>query len=165
MKTVAVVKKTAVGLATCAALVITPLPLMAQETAPQQEGSGSHMGMQGMMEKHHKPGMMADMHKHHQEMEKMHKEMGQELQKQMIALREHSKEMEGISDEKQLLTELKKHQQMTDTLLSTMLEQREKMHAQMHEHHEQMRSKMGKEPPQKGSETKEMGEHEQHHSE
>ena len=62
--------------------------------------------------------------------------------------------MEGISDEKQLLEEMKKHQQMTDTLLGTMLEQREKMHAQMKAHHEQMRSRMRKERGTESSETK-----------
>ncbi len=42
------------------------------------------------------------------------------------------------------LGEMKKHQQMTDELLGTMLEQREKMHAQMKARHEQMQSQMGK---------------------
>lgn len=86
--------------------------------------------------------------------------MMQELQKQLTALREHTKAMEGISDEKQLLTEMKKHQQMTDTLLGTMVEQREKMHAQMKAHHEQMRGKMGK-PSQ--TEKQESEGHEAHH--
>jgi hypothetical protein len=142
-------------------LVAASFPLAVQEAAPQQEGSGSHMEMQKMMEKH--PGMMGDMHKMHEQMEKMHQETSQELQKQMTALREHSKTMEGISDEKQLLTEMKKHQQMTDGLLGTMLEQREKMHTQMQAHHQRMRGRMGKEQPAEGSGTEPSGEHEQHH--
>jgi hypothetical protein len=52
--------------------------------------------------------------------------------------------MEGITDETQLLTEMKKHQQMTDALLGAMVEQRQKMHARMKEHHSQMRSRMEK---------------------
>jgi uncharacterized protein (DUF3084 family) len=108
--------------------------------------------------------MMGRMRKMHEHMEQMHQEMSQELQKQMTALREHAKAMEGITDEKQLLTEMKKHQQMTDDLLGTMLEQREKMHAQMQAHHERMRSRMGKEQPAEGSGTEQSGEHEQHHS-
>ena len=61
------------------------------------------------------------------------------------------------------LTEMKKHQQMTDTFLGTMLEQREKMHAQMQKRHEQMRGQMGKKQPMGGSGTTPSGEHEQHH--
>jgi len=161
MKSVALVKNRAAGFATCVALIAAPLPFVAQEAAPQQKGSGGHMEMQGMMGKH--SGMMGDMQKMHEQMEKMHQEMSQELQNQMTALREHAKAMEGISDEKQLLTEMKKHQQMTDALLGTMLEQREKMHAQMQKRHEQMRSRMGKEQPAEGSGTEQSGEHEQHH--
>jgi len=149
-------KGLAASLAASGLLFMAPLGSTAQEVAPQQEGSGGHMGMQGMM---------GDMQKSHEQMEKMHQEMSQELQKQMTALREHAKAMEGISDEKQLLTEMKKHQQMTDALLGTMLEQREKMHAQMQKRHEQMRSRMGKEQPAEGSGTEQPGEHEQHHGE
>jgi Skp family chaperone for outer membrane proteins len=121
------------------------------------------MGMQGMMGKEKSQGMMAERQQRHEQMEKMHQEMTQELQKQMTALRDHTKTMEGISDEKQLLSEMKKHQQMTDHLLGTMLEQHEKMHARMHAHHERMRSRMGKEQPAEGSGTEQSGEREQHH--
>ena len=111
----------------------------AQETpAAQPEKPAPKMGMQGMMGHGH---MMMGMTP---EMQKMHEEMSQELQKQLTALREHSKAMDGISDEKQLLSELKKQQQMTDTLLGTMIEQHEKMRTEMKEHHEQMRGHMGK---------------------
>lgn len=109
------------------------------------------------------PGMMAEMQQRHEQMEKIHQEMMQELQKQMTALREHSKAMEGTSDEKQLFGETKKHQQMTDGLLGTMLEQREKMHARMQAHHQQMHGRMGKEYPAEGSGTESSEEHEQHH--
>jgi hypothetical protein len=34
--------------------------------------------------------------------------------------------MDGVTEEEQMLTEMKKHQQMTDTLLGTMIEQRGK---------------------------------------
>ena len=144
-------------------LLSTPLWGAAEEAAQQQEGSGGHMGMHETKGKHHKTGMRTMMHQHHEQMEKMRQEMNQELQKQMTALREHAKEMDGISDEKQLLTEMKKHQQMTDTLLGTMLEQREKMHAQMEEHYAQMRSRMRKDQPLEESGTEQSGEHEQHH--
>jgi len=107
---------------------------------------------------------MAEMPQRHEQMEKMHQEMTQELQKQMTALREHEKAMAGISDEKQLLSEMQKHQRMTDDLLGAMLEQHEKMHAQMRTHHERMRRRMGKEQPAKGSGTEPSEGHEGRHS-
>jgi hypothetical protein len=123
------------------------------------KGSGS-MGMQGM--RGMQPGMKAERQKMHEQMEAMHQEMTQELQTQLTALREHAKAMDGITDEKQLLTEMKKHQQMTDELLGTMVAQREKMHARMKERHEHMRRHMGKaqQPEQQDPE-----EHEAHHDE
>jgi hypothetical protein len=147
-------------------LAVTPLtataapPAVAQETAPApQEKPAGKMGMHGGMgHGHMMMGMMPEMQQMHEQMEKMHREMTQELQKQMTALREHAKAMEGISDEKQLLTEMKKHQQMTDAFLGTLLEQREKMHAQMEAHREQMRGRMGKEQPTEGSGTEPSGE-------
>ena len=150
-----------VGVAICGLLLVSPLPLLAQESPQGQMG---HKGMQGMMGKGKSQGMMAEMQQRHEQMEKMHQEMQAELQKQMTALREHSKAMDGITDEKQLLTEMKKHQQMTDTFLGTMLEQREKMHAQMQKRHEQMRGQMGKKQQMEGSGTTPSGEHEQHHN-
>ena len=161
MKSVTLVKIVRVGLIACGLLAAVAFPLAAQEAPPQQEGSGGHMGMQKVMEKH--PGMMGDMHKMHEQMEKMYQETSQELQKQMTALREHAKAMDGLTDEKQLLKELKKHQQMTDALLGTMLEEREKMHAQMQKYHEQMHGQMGKDQPSEGSGTEPAEEHEQHH--
>jgi len=77
-----------------------------------------------------------------------------------LSISAHAKAMEGISDDKQLLGELKKHQQMTDELLATMIEQHEKMHRQMEAHHKQMQSHMGKTPP---TEKEEPEEHETHH--
>jgi hypothetical protein len=133
----------------------------AQETTPAQpEKPASKMGMQGMMGHGHMMGMSAEMQKMHEQMDKMQQEMSQELQKQLTALREHSKAMEGISDEKQLLSELRKHEQMTDALLGTMIEQHEKMHAQMKSRHEQMGSHTGKtqQPEKQESEG-----HEAHH--
>lgn len=138
MKSVNRVKNLRIRLFACGVWLISTLPLAAQETVNPVEGSGSHMGMHGKMEHGHGADMMAAMQKHHEEMEKMHEAANQELKKQMSALREHAKSMDGMTDEKQLLGELKKHQLMTDTLLGTMLEQEEKMHAAMKEHHQQM---------------------------
>ena len=79
--------------------------------------------------------MMAEMKKMHEHLEGLQREMTQELQKQLTALRDHAKAMDGISDERQLLTEMKKHQQMTDDLLASMIEQHDKMDARMESHH------------------------------
>lgn len=104
-----------------------------------EEGSGME-GMQGT--KGRRRGMMAEMRQMHEQMEAMHEEMIQELQKQLTALREHAKAMEGIADDKHLLGEMRKHQQLTDDLLATMVEQRVRMHARMKERHQQMRRRM-----------------------
>jgi TolA-binding protein len=138
MKSMKLVKNLSICLFVCGVWLSLALPLAAQETSKPVEGSGSHMGMHGKMEHGHGADMMAAMQKHHEEMEKMHEAANQELKKQMSALRERTKSMDGITDEKQLLGELKKHQLMSDTLLGTMLEQEEKMHAAMKEHHKQM---------------------------
>ncbi|MBI3245478.1 MAG: hypothetical protein HYZ50_03090 [Deltaproteobacteria bacterium] len=164
MKSATLVKNMGMSLMVCGIILAHPFSLAAQEaTQAQQEKPAGKMGMPGMMGKEHMPGMMAEMQQRHEQMEKMHQEMTQELQKQMTALREHSKAMEGMSDEKQLFGEMKKHQQMTDGLLGTMLEQREKMHARMQAHHQRMHGRMGKEQPAEGSGTEPSGEHEQHH--
>lgn len=138
MQNVKWVKNPGLTLFACGLWLVTALPLTAQETSKPVEGSGSHLGMHGQMAHPRGAAMGAAMQKHHAEMEKMHEAANQELKKQMNAVREHAKLMEGITDEKQLLGELKKHQLMTDTLLGTMLEQEEKMHAAMKEHHQQM---------------------------
>jgi len=78
-------------------------------------------------------------------MEAMHEEMTQKLQQQLTALREHAKLIDGVSDQTQLLTEMKKHQQMTDALLGTMIEHHQKMHTAMQEHHTHMQSTMSHE--------------------
>src|SRR5262245_11623753 len=116
----------ATGLAAAWLLLFSSVPLMAQEAPAEQQGQKGHTGMHGGMEHGDRSSMRAKMRQHHEEMEKLRQEMNQELEKQMTALREHTKTMDGITDEKQLLTEMRKHQQMSDTLLSTMLEQREK---------------------------------------
>ena len=145
MKRLTLVKIVATSFMVGGLLLAHPFFTAAQETTPApQEKPAGEMGMPGMMGHEHGPGMMGDMQKMHDQHEKMHQEMTQELQKQMTALRDHTKAMEGMSDDKLLLTEMKKHQQMTDDLLGTMVEQREKMQAQMKAHHEQMRGKMGK---------------------
>jgi hypothetical protein len=161
MRSAMLMKTIGIGLMVCGLMFVHPFSAAAQESPPaRQDKPGGKMGRPGMMGHEQRPGMMAEMQKMHEHMEGMHQEMTQELQKQLTALREHAKAMDGISDEKQLLTEMKKHQQMTDDFLGTMIEQHEKMHARMKERHKQMPSRMGKKPQ---TETQESEGHEAHH--
>ncbi|MGE0682469.1 MAG: hypothetical protein AB7P69_16415 [Candidatus Binatia bacterium] len=142
-----------VNLAVVALLLLAPLSTVAQETAPtQQEKPAGKEGAPAMRGKH-KAGMMAKMHQRHEQMEKMQQEMTQELETQITALREHAKAMDSLTDEKQLLGEMKKHQRMTDAVLETLLKQRQQMHEQRKAHQEQMRSRKGKNQPSEGSGT------------
>src|SRR5262245_23015111 len=152
MRTVTRHKTLATSLLVCGLVLARPFLAAAQEPAPaQQTQPAEKIDMPGMKGHGHRAGMMAEMQKMHAEMERMHQEMSQELQQQLTALREHTKAMDTIGDDKQLLKEMQKHQQMTDTLFSTMVEQHEKMHAQMESHHRQMQSQMGKwKQPQTG---------------
>ena len=135
MKRTSMFRTIATSVLLCGAMTFQPVAVGAQEAEKKDmPGMAGHRHMKGGM--HGNPEM-------HAQMQKMHQEMQAELQKQLTALREHAKAMDGITDEKQLLTEMKKHQQMTDDLLGTMVEQREKMHAQMKAHHEQMHGHMG----------------------
>ncbi len=129
----------------CGILLARPFSLLAQETIQQQQeeqpGKMSTPGVRG-------PGLPLDtateMQKMHKQMKKMRQEMTQELQKQMTALRAHAQAMEGISDEKQLLAEMKKHLQMIDEFLGTMVEQRATLDAGRKERHEQIWNRLGK---------------------
>ena len=140
MKNAILIQRMGAILVICGIVLTYPFSLAAQETTQKQEGQLGQTSSQRMKEKEHLSGMRAEMRKMHEQMEAMHQEMTQELQEQMAALRKHDKMMAGITDEKQLLKEMKKHLQMTDELLGTMLAQHEKMHAQMKAHEERMRS-------------------------
>jgi hypothetical protein len=131
-----------------------PVSTLAQESP---EGS---MGMHGMRGKEKGPGMRGDMHKRHAQMEAMHTEHLQELQQQLSALRAHTATLDSITDQQQLLTEIKKHQLMTDALLGTMVEQRKTMHMHMQARHKRMQSQMGE--SQQTEEDASAG-HEAHH--
>lgn len=125
-------------------LLLLPLPgAVAQETASEQAAQEGSMSMHGMTGQDKPKSMMPCMHKHSQMMAKR-QEMLTALQQQMTALREHTTAMETITDHTALLTEMKKHQHMSDALLGTMIEQRVKMHESMQAHHGQMREHMEK---------------------
>ena len=46
-----------------------------------------------------------------------------EMHKKMDELRQHSEKMEGIKDQKQLLTEMRKHMEMSDKMMQEMMAQ------------------------------------------
>lgn len=121
------------GLLVCSLVLVLPFSLSAQETSQQPEPPASGA------EKAETPGkappqhMRGHMHERHEQMEAMHQKMDEELQRQMTALRAHAQTMTGITDTQQLVAEMKKHQQLTDALLNTLIEQRQHMHTMMHE--------------------------------
>ncbi len=128
------------GLLVCSVVLMLPFSLSAQETAQQPEPSTPGAEKVETTGKASPQHMRGHMHERHEQMEarhKEHKEMDEELQRQMTALRAHAQTMTGITDTQQLVAEMKKHQQLTDSLLNTMIEQRQRMHAMMHEHPEQ----------------------------
>jgi DNA-binding transcriptional MerR regulator len=163
MKSIRLIKKVGLSLAICGMLVSHPSLLTAQEATTNQGAQAGEMGVSAPVGKEHHKNFRAELQKMHEQMERMHQEMTQELQKQLTALREHAKTMDGVSDEKQLLAEMKKHQQLTDTFLSTMVEQQEKMHAQMREHRQHMRGRMGEAKKTEGSGAGQTEGHEAHH--
>jgi len=127
-------------------LLAAPVAVWAQESAPAQSEEGSCPMCQKHMKKNPTGAdNSAERHRRHDQMEAMHEEMTQKLQQQLTALREHAKLIDGVSDQTQLLTEMKKHQQMTDALLGTMIEHHQKMHTAMQEHHTHMQSTMSHE--------------------
>jgi len=137
MKRTKMLRTIATSVILCGAIVFPPVVGAQEAEKKDMPGMAGHEHVMSGM--HGNPEM-------HAQMQKMHQEMQAELQKQLTALREHAKAMNGITDEKQLLAEMKKHPQMTDDLLGTMVEQREKMHAQMSEHHEKTHGMKSKAP-------------------
>ncbi len=112
----------------------SPHSSTAQEAAQEPAEHEGSMSMQGMT---------GDMHKKHEQMMAKRQAMLAELQQQLAALHEHSQTLEGVTDQQEVLTELKKHQQMTDAFLATMVEQRVKRHEAVQAHREKMKEKMG----------------------
>ena len=151
MKKKHVLSRIALSLAIGGLVFASPHSSVAEEVAQEpalHEGSMSLHGMQGMKDmmghgKHHgMQGMTGDMHKKHEQMMAKRKAMLAELQQRLAALQEHTQTLEGVTDQQRVLTELKKHQQMTDALLATMVEQQVKRHEAMQAHREKMKEKM-----------------------
>ncbi len=129
-----VLRRIALSLAIGGLVFASPHGSVAQEDAQEPAEHEGSMSMHGMT---------GDMHKKHEQMMAKRKAMLAELQQQLAALQEHTQTLEGVTDQQQVLTELKKHQQMTDALLATLVEQRVKRHEAMQAHREKMKEKMG----------------------
>ena len=149
MKKKHVMSRIALSLAIGGLVFASPHSSVAEEAAQEpalHEGSMSLHGMKGMTGhgKHYDMmGMTGDIHKKHEQMMAKRQAMLAELQQQLATLHEHTQTLEGVTDQQEVLTELKKHQQMTDALLATMVEQRVKRHEAMQAHREKMKEKMG----------------------
>lgn len=120
-----------------------PLSLGAQETAqqpapPAQETEQAETP--DTASPHREKGHMQE---RHEKMEALHKEMDAELERKMTTLRAHAQTMASITDTQVLVSALQKHQQLSDELLNTLIEQRQRMHAQMHEHRQHGRHHKG----------------------
>lgn len=80
MESATLVKNMGMSLMVCGRMLAHPFSLAAQEAIQaQQEKPARKMSMHGMMGKEYRPGMMAEMQQRHEQMEKMHQEMTQEL--------------------------------------------------------------------------------------
>lgn len=124
------------GLLICSLLLTFPFSLRAQETAqpPAPSAQGAEQTEPpDTAPPHHEKGHMRE---RHEQMEAMHKEMDAELQRRLTTLRAHAQTMASTTDTQLLLAAMQKHQQLSDELLGTLIEQRQRMHTRMHEHHE-----------------------------
>jgi len=82
MKSVTLVKNMGLSLMVCGTILSHPFCATAQEATPaQQEKPAGKMSMPGRMGKEPMSGMMIERQQRHEQMEKMHQEMIQELQK------------------------------------------------------------------------------------
>jgi len=144
MKRVALANRMRPSLIVCGIWLASPFFLFAQETIqkPREEPPGK-MSTQEPQGTGRPEDIVTEMQQRYKQMKKLRQEMTQALQQQMAALRAHTQALEGISDEQQLLGELRKHQHMTDDLLSTMIEQRATLDAKRKEGREQLWNQLG----------------------
>lgn len=122
------------GLLIASCVLILPLSLSAQDTAqqPAPPAQGAEQAKTpDTASPHHEKGHMRE---RHEKMEAMHKEMDAELEQKMTTLRAHARTMASITDTQLLVSALQKHQQLSDDVLNTLIEQRQRMRVKMHEH-------------------------------
>ena len=117
----------------------------AQESALHEGSMSLHRmkDMKGHGKHHGMMGITGAMHKRREQMMAMRQAMLAELWQQLSALQEHPETLEAVTEQQEVLTELKKHQQMTDAFLATMVEQRATRHDAIQIRREKMKAKMG----------------------
>ncbi|MBI3248693.1 MAG: hypothetical protein HYZ50_19490 [Deltaproteobacteria bacterium] len=120
-------KNASLGLALCGVLLIQPVFLSAQEAPMPPGGQMGAPGTPGAEGKEKFRDMMNEMQQRRQQMEQERQATFQELRRQLAALQAHTKTMTSLTDDKQFIAEMKKHQQMSDTLLGALVDQQEKM--------------------------------------
>ncbi len=157
-----------IALWVCGVMLLGTVSVRAQEATGGKEDKPGTKQCCGMMEemmgegKMKGEGMMAQMRTTHDQMARMRQEMLREQQEQLTALRRHSQDLDRLTDEGQMMEAVKKHLRMTDALLETMVEQRDKMQGKMEEQYQQMQGQQ-KAQQQPAEEKKPEG-HEEHHA-
>jgi hypothetical protein len=147
MKQATPVKRLQVSMMVWGIILAHPFSLAAQEAVQKQHAEQpENLNTQEKKRQGRPVDIVTEMRQMRKERKEMRQKMTQALQQQVTALREHTKAMEEISDEKRLLVEMKKHLQMTDAVLGTMVEQRATLDAAQKEHRARTWSHMGKNP-------------------
>lgn len=127
MKKSTEMKKASLGFALFGMLLSQPLVSLAQEAPMMPGGQMGASGAPNAEGKEKFRNMMNEMQQRRQQMEQERQAALQELRRQVVTLQAHTKTMATMTDEKQLMAEMKKHQQLSDTLLNALVEQHEKM--------------------------------------
>jgi iron-sulfur cluster repair protein YtfE (RIC family) len=126
-----------------------------EETAEQDQEEAEKRGTQERKGQERPADLVNELQQRYRARKQLRREFLQTLQQQMTTLHEHAAAMEGISDERQLLREMRKHMQMTDAVLGTLVEQRAAREAQKSIHGEQPGQQLGQPRQTEQSEPKE----------
>jgi hypothetical protein len=122
-----------------ASLLLAPL---AYGDSPDTDDGTRNLAQRDGVSGSNKPPTAMAVQQIQQQIETIRLAMMQELREHLATLREHSRAVDEIPDEKRLLVEVKKHLRMTDELLGLLIEQREQMEAKAKALREQMQSQM-----------------------
>jgi hypothetical protein len=124
-------------------LLAQPSSVTTQDTTqrlPEEHQGQGHRGHGGLAD------VVTEMQQKHAARKHRHEEMTQTLQQQLAALREHAQVLAGLSAEKPLLEEVKRHLHLIDALLGTMVEYRARLEADHQGDHDDWGSPLGRAP-------------------
>jgi hypothetical protein len=147
------VKRMHISVLLCGMICAHPFPVGAQ--GPPHQEQAEKGGTQERQGEERPEDLVNELQQRYRARKQLRREFLQTLQQQMTALHEHATVMEGISDERRLLREMKKHMQMTDAVLGTLVEQRAAREAQKSIHGEQPGRQPGRPRQTEQSEPKE----------